>query len=65
MQDNKRNGYGKSIYESGDSYEGEWKNNNKHGIGIYKDSKGEVYIGQWLNNNREGLGKGFNEFHFT
>jgi len=29
------NGYGRMIYESGDLYEGEWKNNKSHGFGTY------------------------------
>ena len=51
--------YGRERYLSrpdGNSYEGQWKNNNYHGVGIFKYSNGDVYDGEWINGLRSGEG---------
>ena len=36
-------------FESGDVYDGEWKNNKKHGEGYYLFATGDEYSGEWKN----------------
>lgn len=56
----KYEGYGKLVMNSGDVYEGNWKNNKKHGQGKYTHSNGEWYNGNWVNGVMQGQG----EFHY-
>ena len=44
-----KHGKGKYIYQNGDFYEGEWKNNKKHGEGMYKYHDGKELNGIWEN----------------
>jgi len=44
------------IYENGDNYYGELKNNKKHGKGIYYHANGDKYNGEWKANKKHGLG---------
>ena len=54
----KREGYGKYIWESGNYYIGEWLNDNKHGKGIIYYKNGNIkYEGDFVNGKFEGKGK--------
>ena len=54
------NGFGIAIYSDGDSFHGEWKENERHGQGTYTwgqgPGKGSVYKGSWEGNQRNGHG---------
>lgn len=51
------NGEGVFVYDNGDCYEGDNKNNIRHGDGImYYKNWGEKYSGNWVNDNRVGYG---------
>jgi len=51
------NGTGIFVYENGDCYEGENKNNIRHGHGImHYRNWGEKYDGSWIDDNRVGRG---------
>ena len=39
-----RHGKGKYLYENGDIYEGDWKNNKMHGYGQYRTPSGIMYV---------------------
>jgi hypothetical protein len=56
-QENKAEGYGIAIWESGHRYEGQWKDGLKHGTGIYFFKNGEKYEGEYIKNQRSGKGK--------
>ncbi len=43
------NGYGKYVWNKGDSYEGNWLNGVIHGQGTYTWATGGSYTGQWEN----------------
>jgi hypothetical protein len=45
MLNGKKDGTGKIIFPSGDTYEGEWKDNQEHGWGINTWVDGQSYIG--------------------
>ena len=34
----------------GDTYDGEWKDDNKHGRGVYKGADGDTYDGELKDN---------------
>ena len=62
FKDNKREGYGKLIYEDGEYYIGEWLNDKKHGNGIEYYKNGNIkYDGNFVDNKFEGKGKFINE----
>lgn len=42
--------------ENGESYTGQWKNNEKHGKGIYLWPNGNKYEGEYKKGKREGFG---------
>eukprot|EP00826_Nyctotherus_ovalis_P020286 TRINITY_DN1635_c0_g10_i1.p1 TRINITY_DN1635_c0_g10~~TRINITY_DN1635_c0_g10_i1.p1 ORF type:complete len:527 (+),score=113.99 TRINITY_DN1635_c0_g10_i1:200-1780(+) len=44
------------YYESGDKYEGEYKNNKKNGKGTYYYTNGDRYEGEWINGKQCGTG---------
>ncbi len=44
-------------YNTGEVYEGNWKNDKKHGIGKFKYKNGDVYEGNWENDKKHGNGK--------
>jgi len=54
------NGTGTFIYENGDKYEGEWKDDKRSGVGIYTFGEGEFegdkYVGEWNNDMTNGHG---------
>lgn len=53
----KKNGYGKMIYNDGESYEGQWLDDTKHGNGLFIWKDGSSYEGIWYHNLRNGRGK--------
>ncbi|HXH18860.1 MAG TPA: C1 family peptidase [Chitinophagales bacterium] len=48
--------YSRMVFDSGDEYEGNFKNSVYDGYGIYIWADGHVYAGQWKNGKRDGLG---------
>ncbi|MCF0106000.1 MAG: hypothetical protein HUJ53_04510, partial [Holdemanella sp.] len=57
MEDNLKNGYGKSIFVNGDVYEGDYVNDYRHGKGKYRFFNGNLYEGDFANDLRNGHGK--------
>ena len=52
-----KNGKGKVIYKNtGESYEGEFKDDKLTGYGCYKWNNNHIYNGQFLNGNMNGIG---------
>ena len=52
-----RNGKGKIIYKkTGESYEGDFKNDELTGFGTYKWNNNHIYKGEFLNGNMNGMG---------
>ena len=49
-------GRGLFIWASGQSYEGEYKNNKRNGFGQYSDTDGRIYFGEWRQGRRDGIG---------
>jgi hypothetical protein len=45
------------IYESGNTYQGDYSNNTRNGKGIYTWPDGQKYEGEFLNGNSHGFGK--------
>lgn len=56
VKNNKANGYGIAILDSGSRYEGEWQNNKRHGQGSFYWIDGEHYEGTYKNDLRSGQG---------
>ncbi len=56
VKDDKANGYGIAILETGSRYEGEWKDNMRHGNGEFYWDDGESYKGNYKNDLRDGYG---------
>ena len=54
------NGYGTYVWDNGDKYIGEAKDNLLHGLGIYTfgsgPNKGDQYVGEFKKDVMEGLG---------
>lgn len=48
MANGKPNGRGKLLLENGDTYEGEWKDDQASGFGCLTTST-KTYLGEWLN----------------
>ena len=48
--------YRKFAWDSGDRYEGAWKNGDMNGKGTYYYADGNLYEGQWKEGNRQGEG---------
>ena len=53
----KKDGYGKQIWDDKDVYEGEWKDNDFNGYGIYSYHNGKKYVGQFKNSEKNGVGE--------
>lgn len=49
VKDGNYNGYGKYVWNTGDSYEGNWVNGVIHGQGTYTWASGDSYTGKWEN----------------
>ncbi len=56
IEEEKANGYGIGIYESGSIYKGHWKDNLRHGQGIFTWRDGESYNGGYISDLRHGEG---------
>ena len=56
IKNDKANGYGIAILDSGSRYEGMWKNNERHGKGKFYWDDGDYYEGNYLNDKRNGYG---------
>ena len=41
----------------GETYDGEWSNDNKEGKGVYCSIDGNKYDGEWKNDKKFGKGK--------
>ena len=50
------NGYGTYVWDNGDKYVGENKDNLSHGQGTYTFANGEKYEGEWKDDKRDGQG---------
>ena len=58
FKNEKREGYGKYIWENGEYYIGQWLNDKKHGKGIlYNKNRNIKYDGDFVNDKFEGYGK--------
>ena len=42
-----REGYGRLIHPTGDTYEGEWQLDKANGFGIFSNPDGYRYEGDW------------------
>ena len=56
VSDDKANGYGIAVFDTGSRYEGEWVNNLRQGEGSFYWPDGEYYKGEYDNDLRNGLG---------
>ena len=45
-----KHGNGKMLYDNGNEYEGQWKNNKRDGEGTTKYASGNVYTGEYFQN---------------
>ena len=50
------NGYGTYVWDSGNKYVGESKNNLSHGQGTFTFTNGDKYVGEWKNGDFNGQG---------
>lgn len=56
VKNEKANGEGIALFETGSRYEGMWKNNMRHGKGTFYWPDGEYYIGEYSEDQRSGKG---------
>ncbi|WP_291724336.1 MORN repeat-containing protein [Bernardetia sp.] len=56
VENDKANGFGIGIFETGGIYEGNWKNNLPNGKGRYEWKNEDVYEGNYVEGRREGYG---------
>lgn len=56
VRNNKANGYGIAVLDTGSRYEGEWKDNERHGEGTFYWPDGQYYVGNYSHAKRNGLG---------
>jgi hypothetical protein len=47
-------GYGCASYACGDSYEGNYSNNQRHGRGVYRYKDGRVFEGMFIKDKKTG-----------
>lgn len=57
LSDGIMNGYGKFVWNNGDTYEGNWLYGKKSGQGKYMWANGDVYEGNWHEGRIYGKGK--------
>ena len=50
-------GKGEFIFDSGNKYEGNWKDGKKDGMGVFTYATGEKYIGNFKEDKFDGMGK--------
>lgn len=60
-EENRRNGYGRTVTNEGSTaYEGYYKNDKRNGFGTFYYKNRKVnFIGNWVDNYRNGFGVGF------
>jgi len=56
VKNEKANGRGVALYNTGSRYEGYWENNLKHGTGTFYWPDGEYYEGEYVEDQRHGKG---------
>ncbi len=58
LQDNRRNGKGRTIMKNGNTaYDGGYLNDKRDGFGVYYYKTGRIcYVGDWKDNKRNGVG---------
>jgi len=56
VKNDKANGYGIALLDTGSRYEGQWKNNQRHGEGTFYWPDGEYYVGNYVSDRRNGAG---------
>lgn len=56
VDDQKANGGGVGIWNTGSIYRGDWKDNKRHGEGKFEWSDGHVYEGEYVDDKRNGQG---------
>lgn len=59
VKNEKANGGGVGIWDTGSIYKGDWKNNKRHGQGIFEWVDGQKYEGNFENDIRTGKGTYF------
>lgn len=55
------NGFGKFVYDDGNTYEGDFVNSKFEGQGTYTFEDGSYHIGEFKNNKQNGYGKDFDK----
>jgi hypothetical protein len=50
------NGQGTYVYDNGEKYVGQWKDEGFHGQGTFTYASGSKYVGEWKDDNRNGQG---------
>ena len=50
------------TYESGDSYDGDWIDDNYEGVGTFRWDDGRVYVGEWKNDKQHGTSNFWSDF---
>ena len=50
------NGQGTYVYDNGEKYVGQWKDEGFHGQGTYTLPNGYKYVGEWKNDKKSGQG---------
>ena len=56
VKDDKANGYGVAIFDTGSRYEGDWVDNLRHGQGKFYWPDGQYYEGAYADDTRSGQG---------
>lgn len=56
MQDNKRHGSGRYVWNDGNVYDGDWVDDVKQGRGRFEWENGDIYEGDYVEDRREGTG---------
>jgi hypothetical protein len=59
VKNNKANGGGIGVWDTGSVYTGDWKDNKRHGQGVFEWADGQKYEGNFDNDIRTGYGKYF------
>jgi len=59
VKNEKANGGGVGIWDTGSIYKGDWKDNKRHGQGVFEWADGQKYEGNFNNDIRTGEGKYF------
>jgi len=59
VKNNKANGRGIALFDTGSRYEGSWEDNLRQGEGAFYWTDGQYYIGEYQNDRRSGTGTYF------